>query len=66
MPLVFSDGETNVITFVADRPGGFTDVELGETRDVVRVLARLLAIEPHSQARVRIPAERIRLYRDES
>jgi len=44
MPLVFSDGETNVITFAADRPGGFTDVELGETTDLVRVLARLLEI----------------------
>ena len=44
MPLMFSDGETHVITFVADRPGGFTDVELGETRDVVRVLARLLEV----------------------
>ena len=44
MPLVFSDAETHVITFVADRPGGFTDVELGETRDVVRVLARLLEV----------------------
>ena len=44
MPLVFSDGGTNVITFVADRPGGFTAVELDETRDLVRVLARLLEI----------------------
>jgi adenylate cyclase len=44
MPLVFSDGETHVITFVTDRPGGFTEVELRETRDVVRVLARLLEI----------------------
>ena len=42
MPLMFSNGETNVITFTADRPSGFTDIELGETRDVVKVLARLL------------------------
>lgn len=45
MPLVFSDGETNMITFVADRPGGFTDVELHYTRDLVRVLARLLEVQ---------------------
>ena len=42
MPMQFSGGETSVITFVADRPGGFTDVEVGEARDLVRVLARLL------------------------
>ena len=42
MPLEFSDGESHVITFVADRCGGFTDVELCVLRDVVRVLARLL------------------------
>ncbi|MFQ5550192.1 MAG: guanylate cyclase, partial [Gemmatimonadales bacterium] len=44
MPLVFSDDETHVITLAADRPGGFTDVELDETRVLVRVLARLLEI----------------------
>ncbi|MDA9981394.1 adenylate/guanylate cyclase domain-containing protein [Gammaproteobacteria bacterium] len=44
MPLVFSEGQINVITFVADRPGGFTDFELVETRNLVRVLARLLEI----------------------
>ncbi|MDH3378930.1 MAG: adenylate/guanylate cyclase domain-containing protein [Gammaproteobacteria bacterium] len=44
MPLVFSSGETNAITFAADQPGGFTDVELNRVRDLVRVLARLLEI----------------------
>jgi adenylate cyclase len=44
MPLLFSDGAANAIAFVADRPGGFTDVEIGETKDLVRVLVRLLEI----------------------
>jgi adenylate cyclase len=49
MPLVFSDGETHVITFETDRRGGFTDAELCVMRDVVRVLARLL--ETHAVRR---------------
>ena len=49
IPLVFSEGETNAISFVTDRPGGFTDIELGETRDLVRLLARLL--ETHTVRR---------------
>jgi adenylate cyclase len=49
MPLVFSDGETHVITFETDRCSGFTDVELCVMRGVVRVLARLL--ETHAVRR---------------
>jgi adenylate cyclase len=44
MPLVFSDGETHVITFVADRPSGFTDAELDGMKKLVVVLARLLEV----------------------
>jgi adenylate cyclase len=44
MPLVFSDGETHVITFAADRPGGFHDAELDGMKDWVVVLARLLEV----------------------
>ena len=45
MPLVFSDGETHVITFVADRPGGFTDADLMCMKDAVTVLSRVLELE---------------------
>jgi len=44
MPLVFSDGEIHAITFAADRPGGFTDVELEGMKESVMVLARLLEV----------------------
>ena len=50
MPLVFSDGETHVITFVADRPGGFIDAELDGMKELVVVLARLL--EVHTVRRI--------------
>jgi adenylate cyclase len=44
MPLVFSDGETHVITFATDRPGGFTDLEMDGMKELVVVLARLLEV----------------------
>ncbi len=44
MALQFSEGPTNLIAFTSDRPGGFTDGELGEIKDSLRVLTRLLEI----------------------
>ncbi|MFB3082061.1 MAG: adenylate/guanylate cyclase domain-containing protein [Gammaproteobacteria bacterium] len=44
MPLVFSDGQINAITFTADRPGGFTAPELEQMRELLPVLARLLEV----------------------
>jgi adenylate cyclase len=44
MPLVFSDETIHVITFLADRPGGFTDAELDDIKELVMVLARLLEV----------------------
>ena len=44
MPLLFSNGEIHVISFVTDRPGGFTDVELDGMSALVVVLARLLEV----------------------
>jgi adenylate cyclase len=44
MPLVFSDGQINAITFTADRPGGFTTPELQQMCELLPVLARLLEV----------------------
>lgn len=44
MPLVFSDGQINAITFTADRPGGFTTPELEQMRELLPMLARLLEV----------------------
>jgi adenylate cyclase len=38
-PLEFTLGVRHVITFAADRPGGFTDNELGVLRDLLPALA---------------------------
>lgn len=44
MPLVFSDGTVHVITFAADRLGGFTDPELDDIETLVMVLTPLLEV----------------------
>ena len=44
MPLKFSDGQINVVTFATDRPGGFTTDELGEIYEILPVLSRLFEV----------------------
>jgi len=44
MPLVFSDGRINAITFASDRPGGFSTAELETTYGMLPVLSRLLEV----------------------
>lgn len=49
MPLVFSDGKINAITFATRRPGGFRSSELGQINELLPVLARL--VEVHAMRR---------------
>ncbi len=49
MPLVFSDGKINAITFATRRPGGFFSGELSQINDMLPVLARL--VEVHAMRR---------------
>ena len=49
LPLVFSDGTINAITFSSDRSGGFSTAELELVYDSIAVLARL--IETHTLRR---------------
>lgn len=44
MPLMFSDGQINIITLVSDRPGGFTTSELGRIYEVLPLLSRLFEV----------------------
>jgi adenylate cyclase len=44
MPLIFSDGQINVITLTADRLGGFKKSELAQIDQMLPVLARLLEV----------------------
>jgi adenylate cyclase len=44
MPLIFSDGMINFVTWAADRPGGFTTAELTELYDLMPALAARLEI----------------------
>jgi adenylate cyclase len=44
VPLVFSDGQINAITFAADRPGGFNMPELELLYQMLPVLARLMEV----------------------
>ncbi len=38
-PLLFTQGRRNVVTFATDRPGGFSDEEVGELADLMPALA---------------------------
>jgi len=49
MPLVFSDGKINAITFATRRPGGFPSGQLTWLNDMLPVLARL--VEVHAMRR---------------
>ncbi|MEP3245033.1 MAG: DUF427 domain-containing protein [Sneathiella sp.] len=47
VPLIFSDGQINVLTLVSDKPGGFTTDQLGNLYEILPNLGRLL--EAHAQ-----------------
>lgn len=42
MPLLFSDGQINIITLVSDRSGGFSTAELGQFYEILPVLSSTL------------------------
>ena len=44
MPLTFSDGQINVLSLAADRPGGFSTDELGHLYEVLLVLGRIYEV----------------------
>jgi adenylate cyclase len=44
LPLSFSDGKLNAITFATDRPGGFATAELAVVFETLPLLARLLEL----------------------
>jgi adenylate cyclase len=44
MPLLFSDGQINIITLVSDRTGGFSTAELGQLYEILPVLSRLFEV----------------------
>jgi adenylate cyclase len=44
MPLLFSDGQINIITLVSDRPGGFSTEELGQFYEILPLLSRLFEV----------------------
>jgi len=44
MPLLFSDGQINIITLVSDRSGGFSTEELGQFYEILPVLSRLFEV----------------------
>jgi adenylate cyclase len=44
MPLLFSDGQINIITLVSDRSGGFSTNELGQLYEILPVLSRLFEV----------------------
>jgi adenylate cyclase len=49
MPLVFSDGQINAITFASNRPGGFSTGELETTYGMLPVLERLMELHATRQ-----------------
>lgn len=51
MPMTFSDGQINVLTLAADRPGGFTTADLGQLHEILPLLSRLFEVHAaHSMA----------------
>ncbi|MBL6946570.1 MAG: adenylate/guanylate cyclase domain-containing protein [Rhodospirillales bacterium] len=44
MPVVFSDGKINAITFAADRPGGFSTAELEMLYGMLTALGRIMEV----------------------
>jgi len=44
MPLLFPDGQINIITLVSDRSGGFSTEELGQFYEILPLLSRLIEV----------------------
>ncbi|MGB5441968.1 MAG: DUF427 domain-containing protein [Gammaproteobacteria bacterium] len=44
MPLLFSDGQINIISLVSDRPGGFSTDALGQFHEILPLLSRLFEV----------------------
>ncbi len=47
MPMVFSSGEINSISWLTDRPGGFTDAEIAGLAEVAEMLTVLVEAQTH-------------------
>jgi adenylate cyclase len=47
MPMVFSSGEINSISWLTDRPGGFTDIEIAGLIDVAEMLTVIVETQTH-------------------
>ena len=47
MPMVFSSGEINCITWLTDRQGGFTDAEIAGLTDVAEMLTVIVEVQTH-------------------
>ena len=44
MPMLFSDGQINVVTMSTDRPGGFSTADLGHLYEILAVLGRIYEV----------------------
>jgi adenylate cyclase len=47
MPMVFSSGEINSISWLTDRPGGFSDIEIAGLTDVAEMLTVIVETQTH-------------------
>lgn len=47
MPMVYSSGEINCISWLTDRPGGFTDAEIAGLADVTEMLTVIVETQTH-------------------
>ncbi len=53
MPMVFSSGEINCISWLTDRPGGFTEAEIAGLTDVAEMLTVIVETQTTSADRAR-------------
>ena len=47
MPMVFSSGEINCISWLTDRPGGFTEAEIAGLTDIAEMLTVIVETQTH-------------------
>jgi adenylate cyclase len=47
MPMVFTSGEINCVSWLTDRPGGFTDAEIAGLADVAEMLTVIVETQTH-------------------
>jgi adenylate cyclase len=47
MPMVFTSGEINCVSWLTDRPGGFTDAEIAGLADVAEMLTIIVETQTH-------------------